>query len=472
MPLSCRAKRAPRAPFFAAWAGPIYLWQRLTFMVLALGALLFCCPTALAHDIPDEMRAHTFVKAEGNRLHVLVRMPLALLLNIDLPKKGPGYIDLAQVEPGLQRAIVAAGKGFELTEDGQTLTMARGIARISMPDDRSFDSFDAARALLTGPRLPVDSYVFWNQGYFDAWLEYPIKSAKSSFALDFKVAPGLKDRLKFDLRYVADDGTVRAYDLHAGAGMTALDPNWHQAAWTFVKSGFEHILDGADHLLFLLCLILPFRRLDWKLAGVITAFTVGHSVTLIAAAYQMVPIGTWFPPLIEFLIAASILYMVVENVLTPNLKRRWLFSGLFGLVHGFGFSFLLQSKLQFAGSHLLVSLLAFNVGIELGQLLVLVIAMPLIVLLYRWRPNREHAITAIICLLIGHTTWHWMGERYTALREADWQPGSDMLTQPPFLIALAVALLLAAGWTMRRRRLRKQAIERTGYATKPSATTV
>jgi hypothetical protein len=213
--------------------------------------------------------------------------------------------------------------------------MARGIARISMPDDRSFDSFDAARALLTGPRLPVDSYVFWNQGYFDAWLEYPIKSAKSSFALDFKVAPGLKDRLKFDLRYVADDGTVRAYDLHAGAGMTALDPNWHQAAWTFVKSGFEHILDGADHLLFLLCLILPFRRLDWKLAGVITAFTVGHSVTLIAAAYQMVPIGTWFPPLIEFLIAASILYMVVENVLTPNLKRRWLFSGLFGLVHGF-----------------------------------------------------------------------------------------------------------------------------------------
>jgi hypothetical protein len=75
-------------------------------------------------------------------------------------------------------------------------------------------------------------------------------------------------------------------------------------------------------------------------------------------------------------------------------------------------------------------------------------------------------------LLIGHTTWHWMGERYTALREADWQPGSVMLTQPPFLIALAVALLLAAGWTMRRRRLRKQAIERTGYATKPSTTTV
>ncbi len=97
--------------------------------------------------------------------------------------------------------------------------------------------------------------------------------------------------------------------------------------------------------------------------------------------------------------------------------------------------------------------------------------MPLIVLLYRWRPDREHAIAAIICLLIGHTTWHWMGERYTALREADWQPGSDMLTQPLFLIALTVAGLLATGWTMRRRRC-KQASERTGYATKPSTTTV
>ena len=75
-----------------------------------------------------------------------------------------------------------------------------------------------------------------------------------------------------------------------------------------------------DHLLFLLCLVMPFRRLGWTLVGVVTSFTVAHSVTLIAAAYGMVPSGAWFPPLVEMLIAVSILYMAIENVLRPNLR--------------------------------------------------------------------------------------------------------------------------------------------------------
>ncbi len=70
-----------------------------------------------------------------------------------------------------------------------------------------------------------------------------------------------------------------------------LDPRWHQAAWAFLKAGFSHILDGPDHLLFLLCLVIPFRRIGWTLMGVITSFTLAHSVTLIAAAYGVVPVG-------------------------------------------------------------------------------------------------------------------------------------------------------------------------------------
>ena len=131
---------------------------------------------------------------------------------------------------------------------------------------------------------------------------------------------------------------------------------------------------------------MPFRRLSWTLVAVITAFTVAHSVTLIAAAYGIVPRGAWFPPLIETLIAMSIIYMALDNVLRPNLRWRWVVTGLFGLVHGFGFSFLLQNQLQFAGDHLLLSLLAFNAGIELGQLLCIVVAIPLINLLFERLP--------------------------------------------------------------------------------------
>jgi hypothetical protein len=411
---------------------------------------------AMAHDMPGEMRVHAFVKPEGDRLHLLVRIPLALLLNVDLPKQGPGYLALSQIDSGIARAIEAADKGIDLFENGKRLSMARGEGRISLPSDRSFESFDSARMLLRGPRLPENSYVFWNQGYFDAYLEYPIQASQSSFSLDFNIAPGLGDRLKVDLRYISQEGVVRAYNFSAGSGSIALDPNWYQAAWTFVKSGFMHILDGLDHLLFLFCLIIPFRRLDWNLAGVITAFTVGHSITLIFAAYQFVPAAAWFPPLIEFLIAASILYMAIENMVKPDIRRRWIVSGIFGLVHGFGFSFMLQSQLQFAGSHLLLSLLAFNIGIEFGQLLVLLVVLPALGFLYRTRLASEGIITAILCIFIGHTAWHWLGDRAEALREADWSAAANDFTGAFGLLIVSILVGTTAWLWFREQRRRRE----------------
>ena len=93
---------------------------------------------------------------------------------------------------------------------------------------------------------------------------------------------------------------------------------------------------------------------------------------------------------------------------------------------GSRFSFLLKSQLQFAGSHLLTSLLAFNVGIELGQLLVLAILVPLIALLFSWVRSGEKALNLILSLLIGHTAWHWTVERAQALAMSNgrrWQSG-------------------------------------------------
>ena len=94
---------------------------------------------------------------------------------------------------------------------------------------------------------------------------------------------------------------------------------------------------------------------------IVTAFTVAHSITLIAAASGFVPDALWFSPLIETLIAVSILYMAFENIIgATNVQRRWALAFGFGLIHGFGFSFALRETLQFAGSHLLTSLLSFN----------------------------------------------------------------------------------------------------------------
>src|SRR6185436_17487157 len=110
------------------------------------------------------------------------------------------------------------------------------------------------------------------------------------------------------LRFMPPGDSTRAFEFHGDQGLVQLDPRWHQAALRFVVSGFWHILEGTDHLLFLACLVFPFRRLR-PLVVIVTSFTVAHSISLIAAAFGFVPDALWFPPLIETLIAATIVYM-------------------------------------------------------------------------------------------------------------------------------------------------------------------
>ena len=128
------------------------------------------------------------------------------------------------------------------------------------------------------------------------------------------------------LRFLPPGGAVRAFEFTGDPGLVRLDPRWHQAALRFVELGFFHILDGTDHLLFLLCLVIPFRRFR-ALIPVVTAFTVAHSITLIASAYNLGPDALWFPPLIETLIAISIVYMALENIVGGStVQRRWMIS--------------------------------------------------------------------------------------------------------------------------------------------------
>jgi ABC-type antimicrobial peptide transport system permease subunit len=133
--------------------------------------------------------------------------------------------------------------------------------------------------------------------------------------------------------------------------------------------------------------------------------------------------------------------MAIENVLRPNLRWRWLVTGLFGLVHGFGFSFLLKNQLQFAGDHLLLSLLAFNVGIELGQLLFIAVAISLLVLLFAKARLDERLITVVISALVVHTAWHWLVERWDTLAKVEWPQLDAALLALSILLAAALATL-------------------------------
>ncbi len=151
----------------------------------------------------------------------------------------------------------------------------------------------------------------------------------------------------------------------------------------------RHILDGTDHLLFVICLLIPFRRIR-PLIVIVTSFTVAHSLTLIASAFGMVPNFLWFPPLIETLIALSIVYMAFENIVGTQWQKRWMIAFGFGLVHGFGFSFALSETLQFAGGHLLTSCSHSTSAWKLVSWRLSVLAVPILNFPVQERDCRAH----------------------------------------------------------------------------------
>jgi hypothetical protein len=425
----------------------------------AAALILVLSLPALAHDIPADVRVNAFVKPEGQRLSLLVRVPLKAMRDVDFPKRGAGFLDLARADASLRNAATLwIADNVELYENDTRLGLPRVVdSRVSLESDKSFASYEQALAHVTGPRLPNKLELYWEQGLLDVLFDYPIGSDRS----EFSIRPRLERlglRTTVVLRFLPAAGVVRALDLHGDPGLVRLDPRWHQAAWRFVVSGFFHILEGTDHLLFLLCLVIPFRRLG-QLVLLVTSFTVAHSITLIASAYNLGPDALWFPPLIETLIAISILYMAIENVLGSNVGRRWLITFGFGLVHGFAFSFALRESLQFAGSHLLTSLLSFNLGVELGQLLVLVLLVPMLEILFRF-VVAERLGTIILSVLVGHTAWHWMTERADKLSRFPW-PAFDA-SQLASAIRWLMLLLMLGGFVwlvreaFRRRTQRRQ----------------
>ena len=413
-------------------------------------ALTMAFPTQpSAHEIPPSVALVAFVKPETDRLRLLVRLPLESIRDVEFPLRPLGYLDVARATPMLRDAArLWVADYVEMYEGDRRLDRGGIVAtRISLPSDRAFTTYAVALAQVTGPALADSVDLPWQQAMLDVLLEYPITSATSTFSIRPSLAH-LGVRTTTVLHFLPPNGTERVFQYTGDPGLVRLDPRWHQAALRFVQLGFEHILDGIDHLLFVLCLVIPFRRIR-PLTAIVTSFTVAHSITLIASASGFAPDALWFPPLIEVLIALSIVYMAFENIVGAKIERRWIIAFAFGLVHGFGFSFMLRESLQFAGRHLTTSLVAFNIGVELGQLFVLAIAIPVLALLFRY-VVAERIGTILLSALVAHTAWHWMLERGAALREYrfTWPVFDLALVASGMRVLMLLLVLAAALWGM------------------------
>jgi hypothetical protein len=422
-------------------------------------AILTVSTVTSAHDVPDDVLLQAFLRPEAGRVRLLVRVPLAAMRDVDVPTRERGELDLSRVDGALRHAAtIWLLQGITLLADGAPTGPGALIAvRASLPSDRAFESYPSALAAVTGPPLDAATRLFWEQGALDALIDYPVPPTAARFSIRTE-AVRLGLRTTVALRLITPQGAVRAFEWHGDPGIVNLDPGWSQAAASFLWSGIGHVFSGPDHLLFLLCIAVTVRRLK-TLAVVVTSFTVAHATTLVAAAYGLAPDALWFPPLVEVLIAVSIVWMALENIVAASsgaadepsgraLRRRWAVTTAFGLVHGFGFSFALQERLQFAGAHLLTSLLAFNAGVEIAQLIVIGLAALAVTLAFRYVVEPRLG-TIVLSAIAAHTGWHWMTERADVLRQFPWPTvtASFLITTSVWLAITAVAAALA--WAAR-----------------------
>lgn len=422
-------------------------WFR--YGLLAVLAVLWL--PAQGHEVPNDVHIQVLVIPEGRVVEVALRVPLSAMRDIDFASRGPGYLDLERVTGQLEDAVrLWLLNDLALYANGAMLSAPRldGL-RVALPSDQRFaDPLGARSAILNEP-LPASTDLYWEQALVDVALTYSNPAGPEA---DFSIEPSFA-RLGMTtltrVTYRAADGRLQVLTLPGNPGRVSLDPGAFEVFGRFLVLGFEHVLDGTDHLLFVLALVIPLLLIR-PLIVVITAFTLAHSLTLGAAMLGLVPTGLWFPPLVELLIAATIFYMALENLLTPSTRRRWLIAFGFGLVHGFGFSFALAATLELAGDHLLISLAGFNLGIEAGQLLVLAAAVPALRLAGRWLPER--GIQLVLSVLIAHTAWHWMLERWSAFSAYDpaWPAMDRAFVAGSMRWAMLVLIAALVVWLVRR----------------------
>jgi hypothetical protein len=426
--------------------------QPSAIILAALLAALFATPwiaTLAAHDIPNDVTVQALLKPEGQRLRLLMRVPLQAMRDMDYPKPrgstNADLLDLSRADATLRDAATLWVSDYvDLYEDGDKLPAPRVVSvRAELQSDKSFATYDEALARLSVPLPPAPSEFFWSQGLLDVLFEYPIHSDRSRFSIEPRLAR-LGIRTLTVLRFLPPGAAVQGFEFLGDPGLVRLDPTWSQVARQFAARGFRLILGATGPLLLLVCLVIPSRRFR-PLVTVVTAFAAAHSITLIASAHNLAPDQLWFPPLVDTLLAAAIVYLAVENILLTSLKkpqssqstqrendfsaisassavfsssalkRRWLATFGFGLVYGFGFSLALRPALQFAGTHRLTSVLSFNIGIEVALLLMLALLVPALDLVFRFAVP-ERLGTIVMSALIVHTAWHATGDRWEVLR--------------------------------------------------------
>jgi HupE/UreJ protein len=385
---------------------------------VALASLFLLVPSAYPANrpLPEDVNIQAIARQDPGRLELLVRVPLTAVKDIQFPTRGNnGELDLSAVEsmlPGAAKYWIAGC--FEVQEDGVVSAKPQVVkTRLSLISDNSFDSYDDAIAHMNAPELPPETDVSPEQVWLDVIFEYPLHSDRPVIAVRPQVA-ALGLRVATDVKYVHPEGGVRDFSFNGDPGWIFLDARSRDAAQQFLRWGFRFILRSADFLLFLFCLALALHRYR-EVAPSAIAFVAAISVPVLAGAFGITPDAIWLRPLVETLSAVAILLIAFANIVghvTP--RRRALFALSSGLIFGFICLFDFSAKVQFGGSHGVLSAFAFDVGAVAAVALLVALLVPVLSLLAR-SAKAERLEIIVFSALVADTAWGWLVERWSQL---------------------------------------------------------
>jgi hydrogenase/urease accessory protein HupE len=340
--------------------------SRLPLGLALLSALLLSSAGAQAHD---ESVSASDVSIDGQEVRWKVDVGLAGLAKVvDFPRAPSGgelaALDDAEVLARKREIGAYLGRGLQVFLDGRETAASLGALEPRREALQPGGPLQITRVALelrfTSPR-PIDQ-VRARIGIFS-----DLTSAHRAV---------LKIRWGDEATQMARLG-VSEVVLERGR----LNPGRWAVAWDFLRWGAHHIFIGYDHIAFLVALLLAVGRLR-SLLFIITSFTVAHSLTILLAALEVVRMPA---RVTEALIAASIVWVALENIVLGDRPRprRWLLTFAFGLVHGLGFAEVLRERLTEAPGGVLLPVIAFNLGVELGQAVLVSLAFPVLIWLRR-----------------------------------------------------------------------------------------
>ena len=410
-----------------------------------VAALMIAAAPAMAHFLLNLNVRIFHVDHRADGLTMLVRMPMPYLVadklgpqpETGLPDPAPfttnamegdrlvHYVDwdaLTQDANGLGRILA---DGLTVQTEGKPLPLTVTDVRVhTLGNEPGFATLDEAEAVFAAPPVWPSSNetVYVGDAVVDVKFNVQTEQTISNYQLSSQLDPGLPGQE--DTANLLLDNWPGGVKVFRARGLLEepfeVSRSSFAAFGTFVKEGVRHILEGLDHVLFVLCLAVgahTFAGLLWRVTG----FTLGHSVTLSLGFFGFVPSGDWFVPVVELIIALTIIYAAYVAIRppSPDKSERSLFlvTGFIGLIHGLGFSFVLQHILKVSSPNIWQSLLAFNIGIEIGQLLIVAVAILVIIaadkLVDQLGQKLRFAIAGIAALVAAF----WVVERSIPLLE-------------------------------------------------------